>query len=103
MSCQSSGLLGAQLVEAYEAYKDKGFEIYAYSLDDNADAWVATLKEKDLRWVNVRYEDTDATAKYGVRGVPSNFLIDCSTGNIIATNLRGNALIDKLDELLNSK
>ena len=91
------------LVEAYEAYKDKGFEIYSYSLDDNADTWVATLKEKDLRWVNVRYEDTDATAKYGVRGVPSNFLIDCSTGNIIATNLRGNALIDKLDELLNSK
>ena len=38
-------------------------------------------------------------SQYGVRGVPSNYLIDCSTGKIVATHLRGDALTAKLAEL----
>ena len=45
-------------------------------------------------------KNTEATEQYGVRGVPSNFLIDCSTGTIIATHLRGEALSEKLAEVL---
>ena len=88
------------LLEAYGKYKDKGFEIFAVSLDDDRDAWVSTVKEKGMQWVNVLREGREATEKYGVRGVPSNYLIDCSTGKIIAVKLRGNELAEKLAEVM---
>ena len=52
-----------------------------------------------MPWVNVLRKSPKVTEQYGVRGVPSNFLIDCSTGKIIATHLRGEALTAKLAEL----
>ena len=88
------------LLEAYGKYKDKGFEIFAVSLDDDRDAWVSTVKEKGMQWVNVLREGSETTEKYGVRGVPSNYLIDCSTGKIIAVKLRGNELAEKLAEVM---
>jgi hypothetical protein len=69
-------------------------------LDDDRDAWVSTVKEKGMQWVNVLREGREATEKYGVRGVPSNYLIDCSTGKIIAVKLRGNELAEKLAEVM---
>ena len=88
------------LKAAYEKYHNKGFEIYALSIDHDRDAWTKVIKEEKLQWVNVLRESTEATEQYGVRGVPSNFLIDCSTGKIVATHLRGEALSDKLAEVL---
>ena len=87
------------LLAAYEKYHSKGFEIYALSLDNDKNAWRNTTKEKDMSWVNVLRESTEVSEQYGVRGVPSNFLIDCSTGKIIAVHLRGETLIAKLMEL----
>ena len=87
------------LKAAYEKYHNKGFEIYALSIDHDRDAWTKVIKEEDLLWVNVLRESTEATEQYGVCGVPSNFLIDCSTGKIVATHLRGDALTAKLAEL----
>ena len=88
------------LKAAYEKYHNKGFEIYALSIDHDRDAWTKVIKEEKLQWVNVLRESTEATEQYGVCGVPSNFLIDCSTGKIVATHLRGEALSDKLAEVL---
>ena len=87
------------LLAAYEKYHSKGLEIYALSLDNDKNVWRNTIKEKDMSWVNVLRESTEVSEQYGVRGVPSNFLIDCSTGKIIAVHLRGEALIAKLMEL----
>lgn len=87
------------LLAAYEKYHSKGLEIYALSLDNDKNAWRNTIKEKDMSWVNVLRESTEVSEQYGVRGVPSNFLIDCSTGKIVATHLRGDALTAKLAEL----
>ena len=87
------------LLAAYEKYHSKGLEIYALSLDNDKNAWRNTIKEKDMSWVNVLRESTEVSEQYGVRGVPSNFLIDCSTGKIIAVHLGGETLIAKLMEL----
>jgi hypothetical protein len=35
-----------------------------------------------------------------VNSIPANFLIECATGKIIATGLRGEALEKKIEELL---
>ena len=87
------------LIEVYKQFHDKGFEIYALSLDKDSNTWRNTVKEKGMLWVNVLRESTEVSEQYGVRGVPSNFLIDCSTGKIVAVQLRSDALAAKLAEL----
>ena len=90
------------LKEAYTRFHGKGFEIYSMSIDkeNDKDKWMQTIKEKGMEWTNVlRTDAKNTTEAYGVRGIPANFLIDCSTGQIVATNLRGNALTKKLEEL----
>ena len=87
----------------YEKYRKKGFEIYAVSLDDERDAWVKTIADKQMKWIQVcdfKAFDSPASLDYAVESIPSNFLIRCSDGQIVATQLRGEALGEKLGELL---
>jgi len=90
------------LVKAYANYKDKGFEIFQVSLDRTHDEWVKAIKADKLDWIHVsdlKYWNSIAAKKYGVRSIPASFLLD-PDGKIIATNLRGPALEAKLKELL---
>ena len=88
------------IVDAYNEYKGKGFEVFSVSIDEDAASWVSVVKEKGMRWVNVRAaEGSDVCDKYGIYGIPANFLIDCATGEIVAVGLRGEALKNKLKEL----
>ena len=88
------------LKAAYEKFHNKGFEIFAISIDHESDAWTKVVKEKESCWVNVLREHSEAAELYGVRGIPSNYLIDCSNGIIIANHLRGEELLNKLDEVI---
>ena len=88
------------LISLYKRYKNNGFEIYAVSLDDSADVWASAVKEKGMQWVNVLLDQgSDTPAKYGLCGAGANFLIDCATGDILATELYGDALVEKLSSL----
>ena len=62
----------------YELYKDKGFEVISISIDK-----------------------TNVAKTYSVRAVPSMFLIDTATMDIIASGeaARGEQLAKKLAEL----
>lgn len=87
------------LMKAYGDYHEKGFEIYGVSLDSDKDSWMSAVLSNNFMWVNVlALPDSKAKAaeKYGVSSIPSNFLIDSSTGKIIAKNLRGEALEEEL-------
>lgn len=87
------------LMKAYGDYHEKGFEIYGVSLDSDKDAWLAAVAGNNFLWVNVSSVsgfDVKAAEMYGVSAIPANFLIDCSTGKIIAKNLRGEALGEEL-------
>ena len=91
------------LVEAYGKYHKRGFEIYGVSLDRTHEAWVKAIKDKKMKWVNVsRIDNAESTATkdYSVQTIPTNFLIDCSTGIIIDKNLRGDDVEKRLAELL---
>ena len=91
------------LREAYKLYHKKGFEIYGVSLDKNKSAWEKAVKSQKMEWVNVSSVvgfENQAADEYCVNSIPTNFLIDCSTGVIIAKNLRGNEVKTKLAELL---
>ena len=91
------------LKEAYKLYHDKGFEIYGVSFDNKAEAWKGAIDKLGVKWVNVstlQGFDNPAAKEYVVESIPTNFLIDCSNGVIIAKNLRGEAVLKKLEELL---
>lgn len=91
------------LVETYAKYHGKGFEIYGISFDKNRDAWLAAVADKQMTWLHVsdlNGFDNQAARDYAIQGIPSNFLVDTATGGIVATNLRGEALGEKIAELL---
>ncbi|MFI5452034.1 redoxin domain-containing protein [Pedobacter sp. UC225_61] len=90
------------LVNTYNAYKSKGFEILGVSADDNKADWLKAVKDDKLPWENVSDLKGDrnlAVVIYGINAFPTNYLID-EKGIIIAKNLRGDELKKKLAELL---
>ncbi len=87
--------------EAYSEYNPKGFEIFSFTIDDSRSDWEKASKAENLPWIDSGMgTKTGPQELYGVTGVPANFLIDTSTGKIIAINLRGEKLTKKLKELL---
>ncbi len=91
------------VVKAYNKYHDKGFEVYGVSLDKTKEKWVAAIAKDGLPWTQVsdlQYFNSVAAAAYGVTSIPATVLID-REGKIIAKNLRGAALEEKLAEIFN--
>ena len=91
------------LKETYSKYFDKGFQILGVSLDRSKDALLNAIKVNDMNWIHVsdvKYWDNEVAKQYSINSIPANFLIEASTGKIIATNLRGNDLEKKIAELL---
>lgn len=86
----------------YAAYKPKGFEIFAVSLDEKMEPWKKAMREFDMQWPSVsdlKGWSCAAGKMYAVTGVPYNVLID-QQGKIVAQNLHGDKLDAKLKELL---
>ena len=62
----------------YEQYHDKGFEIYAVSLDVDKAAWAAVVRNQQLPWINVcdgRGKASKAAMLYHVTDVPAVFVL----------------------------
>lgn len=88
--------------EAYDRYREKGFEIVSFTIDDDREAWEEASDEEDLPWINLGMgPEAEAPIAYNVTGVPKNYLVDSGTGDIVAKDLRGHKLDEKLEELLN--
>lgn len=90
------------VVNAYQQYKDKNFTVLGISLDQDKDKWLKAIQDDNLTWGHVsdlKYWDSEIPALYGVRGIPANVLLD-PNGVIIAKNLKGEALQEKLKEIL---
>lgn len=97
------------VVAAYHKFKNsnfklgKGFTVFSVSLDKDSASWVKAIADDKLEWENhvsdLQYWNAKFAAVYGVRSIPSNFLID-GNGVIIDTNLRGPVLEQALTKLL---
>lgn len=90
------------LVTNYQKYGGKNFTIYQVSLDQTKEAWTGAIEKDNLgKWYHVsdlKYWDSAPAKLYGVQGIPANYLIN-PEGKIIAQNLRGPALGNKLAEI----
>jgi peroxiredoxin len=98
---QSSRILNPLLVEAYQKYRSRGFEIYQVSVDKDRQPWINAIKNDNLAWVNVgdMNGSIQAVMNYNIQSVPYNYLLD-KDGAIIAQNLTGPALDRTLSNLL---
>lgn len=89
------------VVLAYKTYHDKGFDVLGISLDDKKKLWEKAIEKDGLTWTHVsdlKGWQNDAAVLYGVKMVPTNFLIG-PDGKIIAKNLREAELQSKLKEI----
>ncbi len=100
--CRPCRMENPNIVAAYQEYKDKGFEVYGVSLDKSKDKWLQGIEEDDLTWTHVsdlKYWQSEAARSYNINAIPASFLLD-REGKIIAKNLRGHLLHQKLKEIL---
>lgn len=90
------------VLKAYNTYKDKNFTVLGVSLDEDETKWKKAIKEDGLPWVQVsdlKGFKNEVSSYYGIQGIPSTLLVD-PEGKIIAKDLRGDELHQKLAEVL---
>lgn len=101
--CRPCRMENPNVVKAYHQYKDKGFDVYSVSLDRDKNAWLKAIQDDGLVWPShvsdLKHWSSEAAAIYGVRSIPATFLIG-KDGRIVAKNLRGDALVNTLKQLL---
>lgn len=95
--CGPCRMENKNLLANYKLYNSKGFEIISISNDKNKKDWANATKKDSIIWASV-LGDTEVAAKYNVKFIPSNFLID-PTGKIIAINIQGDQLGEKLKDI----
>jgi peroxiredoxin len=89
------------LVMNYQKYHSKGLEIFQVSLDRTREDWLKGINDDNLKWLHVsdlKYWNSEVVSMYGITGIPMNYLLD-KEGKVIAGNLRGPALSEKLMEI----
>ena len=106
--CKPCRVENPNIVEVYNKYHDQGFNIVQVSLDrpGQKERWLEAIEEDNLGdWQhvsNLMFWQDPIAAEYGVRAIPAAFLLD-EQGNIVAKNLRGEELGEKVGELLDAQ
>ncbi|MFP4663131.1 MAG: thioredoxin-like domain-containing protein [Bacteroidales bacterium] len=100
--CRPCRIENPNLVSTYNKYKSENFTIFQVSLDKDRETWVEAIEKDNLsQWTHVsdlKYWNSEAARQYGVKSIPASFLLN-PEGEIIATNLRDDALGEKLEEI----
>jgi peroxiredoxin len=102
--CRPCRVENPNIVSIYNDYKAKGFSVIGVSLDkpNSKNSWLKAIEEDQLEWnhiSNLMYWQEPIAQKYGVKAIPAAFLID-ENGVIVGKDLRGQALRDKVKEVL---
>ncbi|SHJ68934.1 TlpA disulfide reductase family protein [Aquimarina spongiae] len=103
--CKPCRLENPNVVRVYNKYHDKGLNIIGVSLDKKQESWTKAIADDNLDWnhvSNLKFWQDPIARAYGVRSIPATFIID-EQGQVIAKNLRGPALEQKISELLGEK
>lgn len=90
------------VVAAYKAFKDKNFTVLGVSLDKDKAAWLDAIRKDSLNWQQVSDLGDWQSAvvdMYEIEAIPFNVLVD-TEGKIVAVDLRGDRLHQKLAEVL---
>jgi len=89
------------VLEAYNKYHEKGFEVIGVSFDEKKDAWIKAVNQLKMPWLQIsdlKGWKCAAVPIYKIDGIPDNILID-PQGKIIERALRGKALQSRLQKI----
>jgi peroxiredoxin len=103
--CGPCRMENPNVVKVFKEFSKKGFDVFSVSLDRTKEAWLKGIADDKLTWTHVSdllYWNSAAAKLYAVNAIPANFLVD-ETGTIIARNIRGDALYNKVKEVLGGK
>lgn len=101
--CKPCRAENPNIVAIFHDYKDKGFNVFGVSFDTEKDNWIQAIADDGLEWQHVsdlKGWGNAAGKLYGVQSIPHSVLLD-ENGIIIAKNLRGDELRNKVAEMLN--
>ncbi len=90
------------VLNAYNRYKGKNFTVLGVSLDKTKEAWIKAINDDGLAWTHIsdlKFWSNSVAQQFQIQSIPQNFLVDPS-GIVIAKNLRGAALDEKLESIL---
>ena len=90
------------VLKAWLDFQDHGFQVVGVSFDNNHEAWHEAIHQMKMGWPqmsDLKGWESEGARVYNVRAIPANVLID-QQGKIVAKDLRGQALYNKVKELL---
>ena len=99
--CAPCRVQARALLPLYKKYSAQGLGVIAVSLDTDAKAWKKAIADDGYTWTNLsdmQGFDSPLSKKYGITAIPRNFLLN-NKGEIIAVDLHGKALEEKLKAL----
>jgi peroxiredoxin len=92
---------GKNVKAIYADYHDKGFDVLSVSMDNDAAKWKKAVEEEAYSWAQVsdlKAFKSPVCKQFSIMAVPCLYLVDANL-NVIAVNLRGEALRNKIAEI----
>ncbi len=91
------------LARLYKEYKDKGVEFVGISMDTDPKAWAACVEKYGLTYHQVgelvRFKESAVAKAYGVKWLPSMYLLD-PKGRVVLATVMSEKLEKKLQEVI---
>ena len=90
------------LRQAYARKKNDSLVFVGVSVDEDRQKLISAIQADQIGWLQLaafKGFEVEAAKKYGIIGIPRNFLID-PTGRIIASDLRGEKIYDRIKLLM---
>ncbi len=88
--CAPCRIANRKLVATYQQYKDKGFEVVSYSMDDKEKLWLDAIQKDGIPWIQVSdltgFDNNPVAQAYYVKQLPTLFLID-ENGTVIQQHI----------------
>jgi len=100
--CAPCRVENPNVVKAYNNFKNKNFTILGVSLDQKKEPWIKAIIDDKLNWTHIsdlKRWNSEVVPLYQIQGIPFNVLVD-PNGKVIAENLRGDGLQQKLETVL---
>jgi len=100
--CGPCRIENPNIVKLYKKYHEKGLNIIGVSLDRDADKWKEAIVKDELDWPQIshlQFWQDPIAADYSIKAIPATFILN-EKGEIIARDLRGSELEEKIAQLL---
>ncbi|MBI1342551.1 MAG: redoxin domain-containing protein [Terrimonas sp.] len=91
-----------EMVKLYAKYRDKGFEIFGVSLDENRKAWAQAVRKDRISWLQVNDNggwEAKTALQWNIYQIPTSYLID-KEGRLVAMDLEPRELESLLEDIL---